>query len=288
MVKIIVLVIIGCLLGMGAAVVLLSFRPPPGRRSRPNVDGPGKLKQLALPAAAALGAIVVVLMVVNFLWPESADREKANSLTRPVAEAPKPAADQPPPWEAESPPEPTPRLVADSPMVKSAFRVSPVDSRLGRIGVGARLVAKAVGAPVRPASPPTQAPAPSRGEETPAAPAPPPEPQAAAPTPPTPTPPEPTDQPATQPEPPAAGQGRYTVHLASFRVPGNAERSKAKLQEAGVPAFISQVVVNQRTYHRLMAGRFPTRQEARRFGQSLQRRGLTAEFGPFLVKPVGR
>lgn len=101
--------------------------------------------------------------------------------------------------------------------------------------------------------------------------------------------PELKPQPDTPPASPYSGSDRdfnYTVLLASFSMKSNAERNLARLRAAGVPVFISMAEVNQRSYYRLMAGRFPTRDEAVQYGRKLERSGLTRETGRHMIKSL--
>jgi septal ring-binding cell division protein DamX len=78
----------------------------------------------------------------------------------------------------------------------------------------------------------------------------------------------------------------FTVHLASFNDRENAEKYKDQLTASGEQAFISEVVMDGRRWHRVMSGRFATRDEAEAYGRDLKRRSLTAATGSYLIKPV--
>jgi hypothetical protein len=94
------------------------------------------------------------------------------------------------------------------------------------------------------------------------------------------------------PAKPPAGTGllaatrEFTVHLASFGDPGNADKYKTKLVDAGENAFISEITVEGRIWYRVMSGRFNNQNEANNHGLDLRRRGLTTDSGNFLVKPL--
>lgn len=83
-----------------------------------------------------------------------------------------------------------------------------------------------------------------------------------------------------------AGSRHYTVHLGSFGDKSNAENYLAQLVAAGETAFISESTVDGRLWHRVMSGRFLSRDEAENYGRNLKRRGLTADTGRYLVKSI--
>ena len=92
---------------------------------------------------------------------------------------------------------------------------------------------------------------------------------------------------ATRPAAAAPISGRaFTVHLASFTEPDNAEKYKNHLTNAGEAAFISENTADGRHWFRVMCGRFASRNEANAYGLELRRRGLTTDNGRFLVKDV--
>lgn len=84
-----------------------------------------------------------------------------------------------------------------------------------------------------------------------------------------------------------AASRQYTVHLGSFGEKGNADQYLAQLLNAGEQeAFISESTVDGRLWHRVMSGRFPSRDEAENYGRNLKKRGLTVETGRYLVKSI--
>lgn len=83
-----------------------------------------------------------------------------------------------------------------------------------------------------------------------------------------------------------AASRQYTVHLGSFGEKGNADKYLAQLLNAGEEAFISESTVDGRLWHRVMSGRFLSRDEAENYGRNLKKRGLTVETGRYLVKSV--
>ncbi|MEW5724993.1 MAG: SPOR domain-containing protein, partial [Thermodesulfobacteriota bacterium] len=126
-------------------------------------------------------------------------------------------------------------------------------------------------------TPPTTAPTPA------------PEPAPSPTTPPEPAPqpaPEPAPTPTAEPEPTTVPGVKFSVHLASFGEKANADRSLAKLKAAGVPVFLSRIELDNKTWHRLMAGRFDTRAEAEAYGRQLKDRGLLKGLGEFMIKPI--
>jgi cell division septation protein DedD len=184
-----------------------------------------------------------------------------------------------------------PSLVADSPMVQAALKVSPISSRLDSGGVGQGLIKtyppKIIAQPPAPAIPPSTAaqPKPAAKPTAPAAPAAAatPAPQAADPTAVSAT-GEELPVPATAP---ATASGlRFTVHLASFELKANADRALAELQAAGVPAFLTRIELDGKTYFRLMAGQFNSQPDADAYGQQLVAKGLTRNMGDPVAKPL--
>ena len=83
-----------------------------------------------------------------------------------------------------------------------------------------------------------------------------------------------------------AASRQYTVHLGSFGEKGNAEHYLTQLVDAGEQAFISESTVDGRLWHRVMSGRFSSRDEAENYGRNLKKRGLTVETGRYLVKSI--
>ncbi|NIN93104.1 hypothetical protein GTN42_05865 [bacterium] len=73
--------------------------------------------------------------------------------------------------------------------------------------------------------------------------------------------------------------GVYTVHIASFRDEGNADRVMKELDEKGYKAFIEKATIPQKgTWYRVSVGRFPSRREALVFAQRLKKKGISYSF----------
>ncbi len=86
--------------------------------------------------------------------------------------------------------------------------------------------------------------------------------------------------------PAPSASGNFTVHLGSFSDRENAEKYRTKLASSGEMAFISEITVEGRLWYRVMSGRFNSRSNAEAHGRDLKRRGLTADTGNYLIKPV--
>jgi septal ring-binding cell division protein DamX len=78
----------------------------------------------------------------------------------------------------------------------------------------------------------------------------------------------------------------FTVHLASFTDPANAEKFRTKLAAAGEPAAVYEITLDGRLWYRVLSGRFDTQAAADAHGRDLRRRGLTDASGMFSVKPI--
>ena len=300
----ILMIIVGILLGLGLAAAYWYFQPPPGRRRpRPNVRKSNKIKQLLLPVGAAVAVSLLAWFGLGYIFSssDSTPDTVTNTVTQQVPN-PDESASGPDAGPEQSPISPAPErplLVANSPLVKAAMQTSPVASQLDAFGVGRNLTRNLN--PTKPETPPDSTPKP---EPEPAAPQvtaavqpesatqpkPEPEPEAAPQPKPAPeaapqTKPQTTVEPVPAEPLPTTGV-RYTVHLASFGVKENAEQSMTRLRTAGVPAFISKIELNSKTFYRLMAGSFATRSEAQAYGRNLTSRGLTKDLGDFTIKPI--
>jgi cell division septation protein DedD len=258
MAKTIILIIIGLALGLAAAVALPYFRQPPNRRApRPNQFKKNKLKQIIGPAMIGLAVALLAWAGISALFSSRTPDENrfSNAITQNLT--------QPRPHNRETPE--TKPLIAHTPIVRSALAVSPVSSVLERIGVGGRL------AKLSAARPPAIAAAGSSELNALAA----------------------ANAPSTKPTvalPPASsapsgGGLKFTVHLASFGVRDNAERVVANLKSSGVPAYVSTIVIDGKTYYRLMAGAFDSEAQARAYGRRLEEGGLIRDLGPYTVRP---
>ena len=235
-----------------------------GRR-RPDLGARREsgLAQAALPVGSAIVICLAGWAVLSLLFTPSRPEksEVKNVVTRPVAgqaEANKPAG----PPEKKAPPSDKagtrPRLVATSPLAKAALRASPVSSQLADVGDG--LVCKA---------PPAKTSARSGGKAAAVSSA------------------GPTARPKAKTVKARAGEElRFTVLLASFGVKENADRFLARLKAAGLPVYVRRVKVNSKTFYRVMAGRFPSRAQARAYGRELEVKGYTAETGPPKAWPL--
>ena len=288
MAKVVLFLIIGLILGLGAAAAAreLGYWGVPTRAGiRPNLKK-GRLKYAAIPVIGAIFVSIAAWLAFGALFtpdkptPTSAS---SNSISRPLSESKPLAASNGPtaPTVVQTPKpksSPTDRLVADSPIVEAALRVSPIQSSLEQIGsIGARAATPSSSAKIEPkpeAKPSkpgaTTATQPTSPPDKPAQPK-----------------PAPTAKPAEPPKPaPTETTVVYTVHLASFSEKENADRTLAKLKAAGVPAFVTKVEINGQDWYRLMVGQFPSQEQANNYGKELQNKGLTSDMGPFKIKPM--
>lgn len=72
----------------------------------------------------------------------------------------------------------------------------------------------------------------------------------------------------------ASAAGGYALHLASFRRAEAARRLVKKLAAEGLEAHVRQVeLAGKGRWHRVLLGRYPSRDKARRAGEGLRRRG---------------
>jgi len=77
-----------------------------------------------------------------------------------------------------------------------------------------------------------------------------------------------------KPRPAASAAGAYVLHLASFRKPEAARRLVRKLAAQGLEARVRQVdLAGKGRWHRVILGRYPSREKARQAGEDLRRRG---------------
>lgn len=285
MVKIIIVLISGLVLGVGLTAALRQWGPfaIPGRSTpRPNLRK-SKFDIFILPV---VGAMIICLLAWAglglLLFPDKPEDEKvanAVSQTLPGNEEQKAGNEEPPPSKVKgrgSVQEDGRRLlVADSPLARAALKVSPVSSRLDVVGSQAKSKSSAVWQDVQ-VSKKAEDKKPVNQQKKPAA-------QTPAST---------TAQKKKKPEAaerkaatnPNSGL-EFTVHLASFSEKANADRNLAKLKAAGAPAFVSRIQLNSGVWHRLMVGRFKTRSKAEAYGRELKQKGLTTE-GAFTVKPI--
>jgi cell division septation protein DedD len=145
---------------------------------------------------------------------------------------------------------------------------------LDRIGVGRRLAAEVLPVGVQSEEKPA-----TGSEQQPEKPQSEPEPE-----------PEPTPEPESQPDPsppPSEPDGglKFAVHLASFAVQENADRTRARLKAAGVPVFSSEITVDGQLYHRVMVGGFASRDKAEAYGRQLRDSGLIDDLGEYQIQP---
>ena len=264
MMKILVSIILGVLIGLGAAALSGRLWSPVGRRSpRPNRPKAGNWQTAVIVGGAVLCGLLAWLGLGHLLWSERPVTDKpGNAVTRPVG----PKAD-----------EPRKPLVAMTPMHQSAQRVSPVAGSLERVGLVLALTHPPVGPTLKKTAQPEKKPA--AGEEPAGETA---KPAASASESETPPPSASTAQPGAETE----AEAKFTIHLASFSDKANADRNLARLKAAGVPAFIAGVRLESGQWYRLMAGRFPTEAAARRYADELKKKGLTADTGPFVIRPL--
>ena len=264
--------------------------PPNGRPPRPNVLKRSRYRQWGLPLAVGMVVALMAWVGLSALFSisdhEEGEIKNTVSQALPDTGSPQAVSDQTAFGRTDStgPVVEGGRtlLVADSPMAEAALKVSPISSRLDTAGVGQYLIkaypvrttAPAMAATKPAAAKPESAPKPATPPKAPVATAPPAAPSTGEET------PRLADQ-AT----PATGL-QFTVHLASFELKANADRSLAELQAAGIPAFITRIELDGTTYYRLMAGRFGSRSEAELYGNQLVARGLTKNMGTPLAKPL--
>jgi DedD protein len=285
MAKVLLFLIIGLILGLGVAAAAreLGYWGVPSRAGvRPNLRK-GRLKFAVVPVVGAVFVSVLAWLAFGALFtPDKPSQPSAgNSVSKPIPASKPLGAPSGPSTPATRPPKaqpsPTERLVADSPVAEAALRVSPIQSALEQIGsMGARAAVPSSAATVKPTPETKPKPQKPSAETSTKPPSPAEQPK-----------PTPTAKPAEPPKPAQVETGvAYTVHLASFTEKENADRTLAKLKAAGVSAFVSQVEINGQVWHRLMVGRFPTQQQAQAYGKQLQEKGLTADMGPFKVKPI--
>lgn len=78
-----------------------------------------------------------------------------------------------------------------------------------------------------------------------------------------------------------AGTGQYTVQVSSWRSRQNAEREAQQLRDAGKDAFVSQGIVDGRTWFRVQIGRFQTIEEAEEAAENFD---LVLEAGWVVVR----
>ncbi|MEW6265187.1 MAG: SPOR domain-containing protein [Thermodesulfobacteriota bacterium] len=307
------LIVLGVLLGLGVPLIIKHWglRPPPGARPpRPNVKI-SKVRQFGLPIAISVIVCFVLWFALGRLFStgrkDEAPVKNVVSQNLPAAggpEAKSQAAAKPENIEAKEKPARR-ALVADTPMVKAALKSVPVASYVDRVGLEPGRKYSLPAGPAKSPSPPetkTAAKTETQAEAATGVKAKPetkPKPEAkpeVKPKPEAKSEPEAKPKPEVKPKPgsdPAAeeanGAGpvlQYTVHLGSFGDKANADKALAKLKSAGVPAYLSRVELDAKTWHRLMAGRFPNRAKAEAYGKELQQRGLTSDTGPFTVKPI--
>ena len=285
MAKVVLFLIIGLILGLGAAAAAreLGYWGVPSRAGvRPNLRK-GRLKYAIIPVAGAIFVSIMAWLLFGAMFTPDKPTPvstSGNTISRPLSESKPLAASNGPtaPTVIQTPTtrsSPSDRLVADSPIAEAALRVSPIQSSLEQIGsLGARAAAPSSSTKIEP-KPGTQPAKPETVTSTKPA------------SPPEQSKPAPTAKPSEPPKPaPTETTVIYTVHLASFSEKENADRTLAKLKAAGVPAFVTRVEINGQDWYRLMVGRFPTQEQATAYGKELQNKGLTSNMGPFKVKPM--
>ena len=100
---------------------------------------------------------------------------------------------------------------------------------------------------------------------------------------PAPTPAPAADTQAVKVEPPPAqaprGEDGFTLQIGSYNELSQAQERAAKLESAGVSAYVARVEIPRRgTWYRVQTGRFGNREEAVRYGTQLRSKGVVADF----------
>lgn len=100
---------------------------------------------------------------------------------------------------------------------------------------------------------------------------------------PTPAPAPPADTQAVKVEPPPSkappGEDGFTLQVGSYNELAQAQERVAKLDSAGVSAYVARVEIPRRgTWYRVQTGRFGNREEAVRYGTQLKSKGVVADF----------
>ena len=272
----ILFIILGLVIGVVAAYVYRELSPPPGARGpRPNRK---KLQpqQLIIPVIVMLLVILTGWGVKSLLFSAEnkvVEEEAPNMVSNQVESDLQSGA-----GETVINLEEHEALAADSIMARAAIRSVPLSNNLAVMGRTSKLSrppvkeAVALAKKVEPPQAPKPAPKPKTVKKT------------STVAKPAKTNPNPKPK-ATEPEKSTSSDLLFTVHLASFQVKENADRSLARLKSAGAPAFVNQVELGGKTYYRLMVGRFSSREKAERYGLTLQSKGLTAGMERFVVRP---
>jgi cell division septation protein DedD len=77
-----------------------------------------------------------------------------------------------------------------------------------------------------------------------------------------------------KPKPKPLSERRYTIIVGSFAKEANAGILKDKFSEAGLPAEIASVVVDNKTFFRVMSGLFDDKESAETYCRELKRKNL--------------
>ncbi|MBF0528690.1 MAG: SPOR domain-containing protein [Deltaproteobacteria bacterium] len=300
------------------------FAPPAGQRSpRPNVRR-FHLKQFLVPVAIGVTVMIGLGILFGKLFPSkpSDNADVKNTITQavPISNQTDKEPTQAGGTTSNASKESIPRkpLVADSPIVKAALKAAPVSSPVEALGQIAGRKAPPSSLQTRTETS-SESRSPGKSEtkdtgrdlysasvtdskiktetkpkpkppevKTESKPEPKPEPKPEA----KPKPEAPKEQAtAKQTAKPAAaetngGGVQFTVHLGSFTDKSNADHAMTKLKNAGIPAYITRIELDGKTWHRLMAGKFANRAQAEAYGKDLKQRGLTADTGAYTIKPI--
>jgi len=73
-------------------------------------------------------------------------------------------------------------------------------------------------------------------------------------------------------------EGRFTVQVAAYLKPEHAERFMAKLREKGVAAYWIQTKRGGKAWYQVRVSRFPDKNSARAYGESLKVQGIIEDF----------
>lgn len=108
---------------------------------------------------------------------------------------------------------------------------------------------------------------------------------------PAPTPTPAADKQAVKVEPQPAqaprGEDGFTLQIGSYNELSQAQERAAKLESAGVGAYVARVEIPRRgTWYRVQTGRFGNREEAVRYGTQLRSKGVVADFIVAPSKPA--
>ncbi|MEW5725516.1 MAG: hypothetical protein AB1896_20580, partial [Thermodesulfobacteriota bacterium] len=177
MTKVILLIVVGILLGLGVPIFLKEWGlVRPDRKPKPNIRRTW-VRQIALPVGAAIVLCLLAWVGLSLLFsPQTPPQpEVSNAVTRPLPEVKPGVHATTPPGEPAAPPvKEREKLVADTPLVKAALGALPVSSPFNRVGLrlGQKYPAVASAGTTPPTTAPTPAPEPAPSPTTPPEPAP--------------------------------------------------------------------------------------------------------------------